>query len=82
MVAGERDKVSIVDSENTLSWYKISEQSERGFCNRCGSAIFKRPFEGNKILIAAGAFIQTGLTPIKELFLESAGDYYPHPQRG
>ncbi len=39
-VGVQADKVSIVDSKNTLRWFASSAEALRGFCNECGSTVF------------------------------------------
>lgn len=41
-------------SDTTLSWYPSSDKAERGFCHRCGSALFWRPLTHSHISILAG----------------------------
>lgn len=68
-------------NEAGLSWYDSSDEARRGFCNRCGSALFKEQKQGPKILIAVGSLDDT--TPwhnIKNVFTENAGAYYIMPQ--
>ncbi len=60
-----------------LRWYASSPEAERGFCTRCGSSLFWRPVEGDRIAIMAGTLdTPTGLRAREHIFLSSAGDYY------
>tara|TARA_B100000929_G_C15328365_1_gene359735 strand:- start:77 stop:493 length:417 start_codon:yes stop_codon:yes gene_type:complete len=63
--------------DNSLEWYKSSEEAERGFCNLCGSSLFWRSFKESNIFIMAGSI--NGPTELKgreHIFMSSIGDYY------
>lgn len=60
----------------TLAWFAASAQPSCGFCNRCGASLFRRPADGARIAIAAGALDPpTGLAEAEHGFTGSAGDY-------
>jgi len=60
-----------------LQWYRSSNNTQRGFCNRCGSSLFWKPAEGGHISIMAGTLDgATGLATVAHICVESAGDYY------
>lgn len=64
-------------SDETLTWYRSSEEAERGFCNRCGGNLFWRPVGGTTTSIMAGPLdAPTGLKLAYHIFAEDAGDYY------
>lgn len=63
-----------------LAWFASSKDARRGFCNVCGAALFKEQTEGSKILISVGALDDTeGWKNLKNVFTESAGQYYLMP---
>jgi hypothetical protein len=79
VVAGS-ELVEIEDPQSTLSWWQANEQSERGFCSRCGSAMFKRLLDGTRTMVSVGALDDTtGLTTIKNVWTERARGYYVMP---
>jgi hypothetical protein len=67
-----------VTQSDGLRWYRSSESAERGFCERCGSNLFWRPFsEPLRISIAAGTLMgKTGLRISRHIFTADQGDYY------
>lgn len=68
-------------SNESLSWYTHSEKSKRGFCSNCGSRLFMRVNNSNRVLVAAGSFDDTShLKPRKNVFIDSKGGYYFEPQ--
>src|SRR5262250_942155 len=52
-----RTNVTIHGAEN-LTWYASSEKVRRGFCSKCGSALFFDTPARDWIAIAMGAFDQ------------------------
>lgn len=72
------DKTSFsLANEATVSWYASSEDKQRGFCKKCGAAMFMLQANGPKILISAGCFDETSpFKNIKNIFTEEAGGYY------
>lgn len=70
----------ILRSSDTLQWFDSSSEARRGFCLRCGAALFKEQKTGTKILVSVGSLDDT--TPwknIKNVFTEEAGKYYVMP---
>lgn len=66
-----------LESEDSLRWYRSSEQAERGFCGQCGASLFWRRHEAETISVAAGALDEpTGLRLAGHIFTDDAGDYY------
>ena len=41
-VGVEADHFKLFEGESQLSWYQSSEESERGYCRRCGTRLFFR----------------------------------------
>ena len=71
------DDLTFTKGEDTLKWYESSDRARRGFCPECGSSIFKDNLDGEKIVLSVGALDPpTGLTHLKNIFIESKGDWY------
>ena len=67
-------------SSRTLRWYRSSPGARRGFCNKCGSALFWEPTPATHISISAGSLnAPTGLRIKEQIFLAQKGDYYELP---
>ena len=63
-------------NDQTLTWYRSSDQAERGFCNRCGGNLFWRRHEDEGISVTAGTLDHpTGLKTGSNIFTEDASDY-------
>ena len=74
----ERDDIQIV--QTSLKWFRSSQRAERGFCAACGSNLFWRETDSPFISIFAGTIDgPTGLKMERQLYVESAGDYYDVP---
>jgi hypothetical protein len=77
--AAQRDDLRIVE-DAPLRWIDSPEsdaQARRGFCAECGSSLFWDAPDRDTISIAAGALDPpTGLRTVREIYTESAGDYY------
>lgn len=64
-------------SDDTLTWYRSSEEAERGFCNVCGGNLFWRKIDSEATSIMAGPLDgPTGLVTSAHIYVEDAGDYY------
>ncbi len=71
------DDAVVFTSDATLAWYKSSDQAERGFCTRCGSPLFWRPFGRKAMSIYMGAIDgETGLEIEKHIFVADKPDWY------
>ena len=56
------DEQCKITSDETLKWRRSSDSAQRGFCTDCGSSLFYKHDEENKIAVAAGALeTPTGL---------------------
>ena len=65
------------ESEDGLTWYRSSEDAERGFCRNCGSNLFYWPKARETISIMAGTLdAPTGLTTAGHIFVAEKSDYY------
>ena len=68
-----------------LAWYVSSEDATRGFCNHCGSAIFKRPNDdadqmSDKIMPSVGSLDDTSEWKSQlNVFCKYAWEYYNMP---
>ena len=65
----------------TLTWYKSSDKARRGFCSHCGGRMFKENLGSGKYMLSAGTVDDaTGKHIIRNLFVESKGDWYSLPE--
>lgn len=63
--------------ERGLRWYRASDKARRGFCGECGSTLFWKPDDDERIAIAAGALDgATGLAMAAHIYMADKGDYY------
>lgn len=68
-------------SSRTLRWYRSSPGARRGFCSKCGSALFWERTAATRISISAGSLNPpTGLEIKEQIFLAQKGDYYDLPE--
>lgn len=66
-----------ISGEEQLRWYQSSDKVRRGFCGRCGSALFWDPPAKDWTGVALGAFdTPTGIRLEKHIFVAEKGDYY------
>jgi len=71
-----RSALTISDTTH-LSWFRSSENIQRGFCSQCGSSLFWDPIGKDMIAIAMGAFDNpTGVKIGTHIFVADKGDYY------
>jgi len=67
--------------ESDVGWYASSDLVRRGFCTKCGSALFWHPDRHKEyshiIAISAGSLdAPSGLMLSKHIFVSEKGDYY------
>ena len=63
--------------EESLSWYRSSPDSRRGFCRKCGSMLFFATDGADRTSISAGALDPGhGLKLAAHIFTDAAGEYY------
>jgi len=63
-------------SERKLRWYRSSPGARRGFCTKCGSALFWEPTPPTHISISAGSLNPpTGLKVREHILLAQKADY-------
>jgi len=77
-VSGNVPRASlVVEGAGHLTWFQSSPKVRRGFCSRCGSALFWEPMERDWIAIGMGAFDSpTGTHLERHIFVSEKGDYY------
>ena len=60
-----------------VTWYRASDFAQRGFCARCGSALFWKRDGAQDVSVMAGAFDQpSGLVGVCHIFVADKGEYY------
>jgi hypothetical protein len=68
-----------ISGESALRWIDSphsDRSARRGFCGECGSSLFWRPADGERISIAAGTLDRpTGLRVAGHWYARHAGDY-------
>lgn len=70
------DRLTVRGGEN-VAWYEASDFARRGFCRRCGSALFWKHKDSAKTSIMAGGFDRpSGLRAEAHIFVADKGDYY------
>ena len=71
-----KDRLTITRGES-FTWYRSSDQAQRGFCRDCGSSLFWQPDGRNHLAVAAGALdAPSGLQTARHIFVADKGDYY------
>jgi len=71
-----RASIAVAGGEN-VTWYQSSPKVRRGFCAKCGSALFWDPAGYDWIAIAMGAFDAPTNTHLdRHIFVSEKGDYY------
>lgn len=82
LFAAERGAVRW-EGEEHVRWYRSSPENERGFCERCGSRLAKRPVEGSRLMVSAGLFDDAkGRKVVKNLWLEQKPAWVEAPRVG
>lgn len=68
--------VEITDG-GSLVWFQSSDTSRRGFCSKCGSALFWKRDGDDHISILAGSFDEPSDLKIgRHIFVADKGDFY------
>ena len=66
-----------IESQRTLRWHRSSPKARRGFCAKCGTALFWEPTPLTHISISAGSLNEPTGLKIKEHHCSAQkGDYY------
>lgn len=74
--SSSNDDLKVVGSQH-LTWYRASESARRGFCSKCGSALFWKGDGSADISILAGSLdLPTGLQADRHIYVADKGDYY------
>ncbi len=77
-----REGLRIVKDEG-LVWHRSSERARRGFCGRCGSALFWDPVLEPRIDVTPGSLDEpTGLRADRHIYVGHKGDWYDIPDDG
>lgn len=70
------EALEVTGAEN-LTWYRASQEARRGFCSRCGSALFwRRDGAATTSMLAGSLDNPTGLKAVSHIFVADKGDYY------
>ncbi len=79
MIVVEKTDFALTD-DSGIAWYESSPEKERGFCKKCGAALFMKQTQGPKMLISVGSLDETDdLKTLNNIFEEEAGNYYVTP---
>ncbi len=65
--------------DGTLVWYRSSEWAERGFCSRCGAALFYRLADNpSDVTVGAGSFDEPSVFTdlVREIFIDEKPEFY------
>jgi hypothetical protein len=66
-----------IDEDGSLAWYRASDRASRGFCRRCGSALFWQGDGRDSTFVVTGAFDQpSGLSIDYHIFCRDKADFY------
>jgi hypothetical protein len=66
-----------VSGAEHVKWFGSSDDAKRGFCSKCGSALFWKHRKLDYTSINAGSFDSpSGLVGEKHIFVADKGDYY------
>ncbi|MET1028243.1 MAG: GFA family protein [Dongiaceae bacterium] len=66
-----------IDGAEHVEWYRSSPEAERGFCRQCGSKLFWRQVDGDRLDVTMGSLDQpTGLQLGAHIWIDHRGDYY------
>lgn len=75
------DSLRFVSGEQDVGWFESSAVVRRGFCKRCGSALFWHPHRHERyahiLAVSAGSLDPpTGVRLAQHIFVAEKGDYY------
>ena len=75
--AGSVPEKDVEISGDTLRWYVSSDIAKRGFCGNCGSSLFFKFNDSDKLDVGLGTLDSpTGLRLIRHIYAPDKGDYY------
>ena len=78
------DGFSLRDPDQSLTWYDSSDNAKRGFCTRCGSALFWQMFQADGspardyISVMAGTLDETSDLLLKDQIYVDGAQAYHH----
>lgn len=73
--------LAVTDPDDRLIWYRSSQAAERGFCGRCGSNLFWRMIDSDRVAVGAGSLDRSlGLHMDRHVYAAFKGDYYDIPE--
>jgi hypothetical protein len=66
-----------IDDPAAVCWYSSSPGVRRGFCRRCGSALFWDKADNDFVSLAAGSLDQpSGLRQVRHIYAADKADFY------
>ena len=66
-----------IEGADGLTWFRASSDAERGFCAACGSHLFWRSLDDDKMAILAASIDDTSDMRLEShIFVDDKGDYY------
>lgn len=66
-----------IEGGEAITWYAASDFAKRGFCSTCGSALFWKENDSDRVSILMGSLDKpTGITARAHIFCADKGDYY------
>ncbi|WP_322096782.1 GFA family protein [Pelagibius sp.] len=67
----------LIEGEEAITWYVSSPGVRRGFCSRCGSALFWDKADNDFVSVSAGSLDQpSGLTTLCHIYTDDKADFY------
>ena len=74
------DRFLMTRGEENIGWYAASELAARGFCKRCGSSLFWRTSDGDRVSVMAGTLDDAaGLITAAHIFCADKAAYHQLP---
>jgi len=74
--AARRGDLSIENMEE-VTWFESSPGVRRGFCRRCGGALFWDRAGNDFVSVSAGSLDQpSGLRQVRHIFMDDKADFY------
>ena len=72
-----------ITRDETLQWYRSSQDARRGFCNRCGASLFWQQDRQAATSVGSGTIDgATGIGTARHIFVDDRGDYYSLGKHG
>lgn len=72
-----------IKGEEHVTWYRSSEEAERGFCKACGSSLFFRLVDGHYMNVSAAALDREDDVSLKmHIYVDCKPPYYDIADRG